>query len=116
MADIEVQPDGVRVAARAGETVLAALFRSGYGYRVGCRRGGCALCKVDLLEGEVDYPAVVAGTILTDEERRGGTCLTCRAVPRGDVVVRLRDERLRVVLPFLHAAAAQQARGGPATT
>lgn len=116
MADIEVRPDGVRVAARAGETVLAALFRSGYGYRVGCRRGGCALCKVDLVEGEVDYPAVVAATVLTDEERRDRTCLTCRAVPRGDVVVRLRDERLRVVLPFLHAATARQACGGPATT
>lgn len=115
MADIEVRPDGIRVAARNGETVLAALFRSGYGYRVGCRRGGCALCKVDLIEGEVDYPTVVAGTVLTDDERRGGTCLTCRAVPRGDVVVRLRDERLRVVLPFLHAAAARQARGGSIT-
>lgn len=73
MADSEVQPDGVRVTARAGEMVLAALFRSGCGCRVGCRRGG--------------------------------TCLTCRAVPRGDLVVRLRDERLRVVLPFLHADA-----------
>lgn len=115
MPDIEVRPDGVRVVARIGETVLAALFRSGYGYRVGCRRGGCGLCKVDLVEGSVEYPAVVADAVLTVDERRGGTCLTRRAVPCGDVVVRLRDERLKVVLPFLHAAAARRGRGGSTT-
>lgn len=114
MADIEVRPDGVRVTARAGETVLAALFRSGYGYRVGCRRGGCAMCKVDLVDGQVDYPAVIADTVLSEDERRGGTCLSCRAVPRGDVVVQLRDERLKVVLPFLHAT--RRPDRGPTTT
>jgi ferredoxin len=38
-----------------GETILEGLYRNGYAFRIGCRRGGCAICKVDLLAGEVQY-------------------------------------------------------------
>ncbi|MES4889584.1 2Fe-2S iron-sulfur cluster-binding protein [Streptomyces sp. NPDC096012] len=101
MATVTVEPDGITVALRPGECVLSALYRSGYGYRTGCRRGGCGICKVDLVEGEVVYPATVATSVLTAEERAGGTCLSCRAVPEEDIVIRLRDERLRRLNPFL---------------
>ncbi|WP_432842209.1 2Fe-2S iron-sulfur cluster-binding protein [Dactylosporangium sp. CA-092794] len=102
MPTVTVLPDDVAVTAADGEGILAALYRSGFGYRTGCRRGGCGVCKVDLVDGEVDYPVTVAATVLTPQERTTGTCLTCRAVPRGDVVIRLRDERLRCLIPFLH--------------
>ena len=49
-----------------GEAILAALYRNGYAYKVGCRRGGCGVCKVDLVEGEVSYPITVADTVLSD--------------------------------------------------
>jgi len=104
MATVTVLPDGVSVRSRDGECILAALYRSGYGYRIGCRRGGCGVCKVDLVAGAVEYTATVAEQVLTPGERAGGTCLTCRAVPRGDVVIRLRDDRLRRLSPFLAAA------------
>ncbi len=123
MPDIEVHPDGVRVTSRAGETVLAALSRSGYGYRVGCRRGGCGICKVDLRAGRVDYPVTVAQSVLPAGERRDGTCLSCRAVPLSDITITLRDDRLRVTAGILHAAlarrdarAATTARRAPADT
>jgi ferredoxin len=105
MVTITVLPDEVGVPARAGECILAALYRNGYGYRIGCRRGGCGICKVDLVEGAVDYPVALAGTVFTPAERRSGTCLSCRAVPAGDVVIRLRDQRLRRLSPLLTAAA-----------
>lgn len=107
--DADVRAADVRVMARPGETVLGALSRSGYGYRVGCRRGGCGVCKVDLLAGRVDYPVLVAESVLSPRERDDGTCLSCRAVPREDVVVALRDDRLRLVAGFLHAALARRA-------
>lgn len=117
MPDIEVQPDGVRVTSLAGETVLAALTRSGYGYRVGCRRGGCGICKVDLRSGRVGYPVAVAESVLPADEAAAGTCLSCRAVPHDDIVITLRDDRLRVTAGILHAAlarrAAQGGRSGP---
>jgi ferredoxin len=98
---VTVQPDGVVVELKDGETVLEGLYRSGYAYRTGCRRGGCGICKVDLRGGSVTYNRTIASTVLTDEEREDGTCLSCRAVPDGDVVIELRDEHLRRTNPLL---------------
>lgn len=95
MPSVTVQPDGIRTDTREGETVLQALARSGYGFRVGCRRGGCGVCKADLLDGEVDYPVTVSDEVLTDGERATGACLPCRAVPTDDITIRLRDDKLR---------------------
>ncbi len=101
MPTVTVQPGGIAVALHPGETVLAGLYRAGYAYRTGCRRGGCGICKVDLVEGPVEYHKPVADTVLTAEERAGGTALTCRAVPAGDITIALRDETLRCTNPLL---------------
>ena len=79
------------VEAHADETVLAALHRSGHAVRSGCRRGGCGICKVDVVDGDVAYTHPVAPSVLPDDERAAGVCLSCRAVPEGDVEVRLRE-------------------------
>ncbi|MYZ06555.1 2Fe-2S iron-sulfur cluster binding domain-containing protein [Streptomyces sp. SID2999] len=102
---MRVLPDDVSVEVREGETVLAALSRSGYGYRTGCTRGGCGICKVDLVAGRVHYPVTVAETVLAPDEAAAGTCLSCRAVPEGDVVIALRNECLRRLNPYLTSAA-----------
>ena len=73
------------------ETVLAALHRAGHAVRSGCRRGGCGICKLDLVSGEVAYDHVVAESVLSPQEKAEGACLSCRAVPEGDVVIRLRE-------------------------
>lgn len=96
MPIVTIQPDGEEVPARPGETILEALYASGYSYRIGCRRGGCAICKVDLRTGEVSYNRAVADTVLTPEEKADGTCLTCRAVPETDITIELRDEAVRL--------------------
>lgn len=105
MVRLRVQP-GVDVELRKDETVLAGLYRHGYTYRIGCRRGGCGICKVDLVCGEVRYDAAVSPEVLTDDERSSGTCLTCRAVPVDDVTIALREEQLRrnPLLAFLQKA------------
>jgi ferredoxin len=89
-----------------GETILAGLHRNGYAVNAGCRRGGCGICKADLVDGAVSYHQVVADTVLSDRERADGTCLICRAVPDADVTVSLPpDFKLRCVAPFLAALA-----------
>lgn len=105
---VRVAPEEVTVAARKDEYILAALNRSGYGYRTGCRRGGCGTCKADLLQGTVSYPVTVSSDVLTPEEIATGVCLPCRAVPHGEVVVQLRDDRLRCTSTFLAALAARE--------
>lgn len=97
MPQLTVQGEDASVVCQDDETVLDALYRNGFAYRTGCRRGGCGICKVDIISGSVKYNRVVADTVLTDEERASGTCLSCRAVPTSDTVIALRDENLRKV-------------------
>lgn len=118
MPVVTVQPGGKEVSVGEGETLLEGLFRAGYAYRVGCKRGGCGVCKVDLLDGEVVYNRTVANTVLTDEEREQGTCLSCRAVPQGDVTIALREDTLRCTNPFIALINRSRAKPGspaPAT-
>lgn len=101
VSGILIQSDGVRVEVRAGETVLAALARAGLKYRVGCKRGGCGVCKVRLCAGEVSSERTVAESVLSDQERVEGVCLRCRAVPLTGVVIELQEgDRLRRVFPY----------------
>jgi CDP-4-dehydro-6-deoxyglucose reductase len=95
MPRLTVGGEGVTVDLLDDETILEGLYRNGYAFRIGCRRGGCAICKVDLLDGEVVYNRAVADTVLTDDERAEGTCLTCRAVAVTDVTIALRKDNLR---------------------
>ena len=111
MARVTVQPEGVSVDLREGETILDGLFRNGYAYRIGCRRGGCAICMVDLVQGEVDYNRTVAEKVLSEADKAAGSCLSCRAVPRTDVVITLREENLRTVNPLMALYAASKSQG-----
>ncbi|HEY5849095.1 MAG TPA: 2Fe-2S iron-sulfur cluster-binding protein [Microlunatus sp.] len=116
MADVTIEPDGITAKAAADETVLAALGRAGLRYRVGCRRGGCGICKVQLVVGEVRYERPIATSVLSDNERVAGICLSCRAVPITNVVIELQEgDRLRRVLGFAYPAAAAASAATAAT-
>ncbi len=115
MADVTVLPDGVRISAADGETVLAALGRAGLRYRIGCRRGGCGICKLQLLAGEVYYERPIAESVLSDDEKVEGICLSCRAVPITNILIELQEgDHLRRVLPYGFASG-NSARPAPRT-
>ena len=101
MPNLTIHPTGEVIYLEPGETVLGGLYKAGYAYTIGCRRGGCAICKVDVLEGEFTYDHPVADSVISDEERTDGTCLSCRAVPDSDLTIEMRDSCLRLVNPFL---------------
>ena len=70
---------------------------------MGCRRGGCGICKVRLVLGEVRYERPISTSVLTDDERVEGICLSCRAVPITNIVIELQEgDRLRRVLGFVY--------------
>ena len=102
MPTVTIHPTGEVIYLDPEETVLSGLYKAGYAYTVGCRRGGCAICKVDCRSGEFSYNHPVADTVITDAERSDGTCLTCRAVPETDITIELRGENVRLVNRFLH--------------
>lgn len=101
MASVTVA--GVTLPLRPGETILAGLYRAGYAYRIGCRRGGCGLCAAEVTSGEVAYAGAIAAQALPPAtDPAAPPCLTCRAVPVTDVVIRLPDDaRFRCVAPML---------------
>lgn len=103
MTRLRILPDNEQILVKPGETILQALYAAGFAYRVGCRRGGCAICKVDILEGFVTYDHPVAESVLTEAELNEGTCLTCRAVPEGDLTISLREESLQLKSSILRS-------------
>ena len=101
MPEVMILPDGLQVNAAEAETVLKALSRAGLKYRVGCKRGGCGICKVQLVLGEVRYERPIAESVLSDDERVEGICLSCRAVPITNIAIELQEgDRLSKVLGF----------------
>lgn len=102
MNRLEIAGTDVSVTVREGETMLRALNRVGYSYRVGCRRGGCGTCVVDVVEGRIAYDRPVADSVLSREDRADGACLSCCAVPQSDVVITVRPgTNLRHIVPLL---------------
>jgi CDP-4-dehydro-6-deoxyglucose reductase len=99
--NLTIHPTGEVIYLEPGETVLGGLYKAGYAYTIGCRRGGCAICKVDVREGEFSYNRPVADAVISEQERTDGTCLSCRAVPDSDLTIEMRDDCLRLVNPFL---------------
>ena len=102
MPTVTIQPTGEVIHLEPGQTVLSGLYQAGFAYTVGCRRGGCAICKLDCRSGDFHYDHPVADTVLTEAERLDDTCLSCRAVPDTDIVIELRGENVRLVNTFLH--------------
>lgn len=103
-----IEPHGKKVIGRAGETVLQALMNHYYGREGrpafnGCRRGGCASCKAELLSGDVDHSNVYSRAALPDAERTQRYILACQAYPRSDLAIRFpkRQEPLARVLQAL---------------
>jgi ferredoxin len=113
MHRVTILPDDVVLPVDDGETLLDAILRDGFTYHFGCRRGGCTECKVALLAGEVTYDKRIASDVFSDEERAAGVCLSCRAIPETDVVIRLQDsDQLKCVSPLGFAVARQRLAAG----
>ena len=57
--------------------------------------------------GEVRYERPVADSVLSDDQRVAGICLSCRAVPITNIAIELQEgDRLRRVLGFAYPSAA----------
>lgn len=50
----------------------------------GCHGGGCGVCKIKILSGEVET-LNMSKKYISDEEKEQGFVLACRAMPKTDV-------------------------------
>ncbi|MBH0237327.1 flavin reductase family protein [Methylobrevis albus] len=83
---VRIEPRGVEIAVRAGETILEAALRSGVPLPSSCRKGMCSTCRVRKLSGEVDMQQDGG---LFDDEVEAGDILACCSRPLTPLVIEI---------------------------
>lgn len=74
---------------REYQSVLAAMSLSGAScVQVGCRSGGCGVCRVEVLSGAFETGQMSQAQVC-DADREKGIALACQLFPRGDLRVRV---------------------------
>ena len=87
---ITLLPMGEVLPCSPGETVLRAILRSGARVFFGCTGGGCGVCKMRLISGQLDYGRYSVA-VLSEDERREGFFLSCQAKPLSDLTIQLTE-------------------------
>ncbi|MGB0747656.1 MAG: 2Fe-2S iron-sulfur cluster binding domain-containing protein [Magnetospiraceae bacterium] len=71
------------------ESVLEGMLRLGRrGIPVGCRGGGCGVCKVEITDGQADSK-VMSRAHVSLEDLAEGRVLACRIYPKSDLSLRV---------------------------
>lgn len=94
---VTIEETGEHYACDEQESLLVAMARSGRrGIPLGCRGGGCGVCKVQVTEGQ--YATRPMSRQHVSEEDQARHCLlACRVFPRGDVSVKVLGKMHREV-------------------
>ncbi|WP_375211479.1 2Fe-2S iron-sulfur cluster-binding protein [Hyphococcus sp.] len=76
------------ISCSVGANVLEALERAGHkGIPVGCRRGGCGICRVKIIAGDVLRKRMSREKVSFAEEKQN-YALACCIYPRSDLTVK----------------------------
>ena len=68
-------------------SLLVGMGRVGAKYiPVGCRAGGCGVCKIRVIEGVYNVKVMSRAHVSTDEEQQG-YALACRVYPRSNMLI-----------------------------
>lgn len=85
---VTIADTGEAYACNSAETVLVGLARLGKrGIPVGCRGGGCGVCKVEVVSGQYRKRVMSRNHVNADDEACHRV-LACCIYPSSDVVVR----------------------------
>lgn len=86
---VRIEEAGVSYACAPRESLLEGMHRLGLrGIPVGCRGGGCGVCKVQLEAGECSK-RVMSRDHVSAEEEANGIVLACRVKPLSDIRLRV---------------------------
>lgn len=88
-AAYEISLKDLNVAYQCGEdqNLLSSMERKGKrGIMVGCRGGGCGVCKVKVLQGNFQAKKMSREHVSQDEQA-AGYVLACRCEPRSDLTL-----------------------------
>lgn len=82
---VHIVETGERFAVDADESILEASFKAGVKLAHECQFGGCATCRVKVVEGAVHYDEFPMA--LTESEAQSGFALACQARLDSDVTI-----------------------------
>jgi ferredoxin len=86
---ITIEDSGVAFRCSGQQSLLVGMESLGKkGIPVGCRGGGCGVCKVEIVAGDYQTRAMSREHVSADEERRGRV-LACCATPQSDITLRV---------------------------
>ena len=82
---VVIENTGERYQCAPDRNLLIAMEQLGRrGIPVGCRNGGCGVCKVKVIAGDISTRVMSRAHVSADEEA-AGIVLACRAFPRSDL-------------------------------
>lgn len=83
---VRVETTGETYPCALDESLLQGMLKLGRrGIPVGCVNGGCGVCKVQIVEGEVRALGPVSRAHVSVEEEARGITLACRVAPLSPV-------------------------------
>ncbi len=79
---VHVAQTGEQYPCAKNESLLTGMLRLGRkGIPVGCVNGGCGVCKVRILQGEIQPLGPISRAHVTAQEEGQGFTLACRVAP-----------------------------------
>ncbi len=86
---VHIEDTGERFDCLPGESLLTSMVRLGRrGIPVGCRGGGCGVCKIEITQGQVSTRVMSRAHISSDDECNG-RLLACKSSPLTDVSIKV---------------------------
>ena len=79
---VHVAQTGEQYPCASNESLLTGMLRLGRkGIPVGCVNGGCGVCKVRILQGQITSLGPISRAHVTVDEEDQGYTLACRVAP-----------------------------------
>ena len=86
---VRIEDAGVSYACAPRESLLEGLHRLGLrGIPVGCRGGGCGVCKIEVLAGEF-HTRAMSREHVSDDDVAHQRLLACRVYPSSDLSLKV---------------------------
>lgn len=87
---VTIAPTGETFLNDPHHSILESMYRLGKrGIPVGCRSGGCSVCKVEVVEGEWRQCRPMSREYVSDEDLRAGRVLACCVTPTRKMTLRV---------------------------
>ncbi len=87
--EITIADIGDRFFCKDGQNVLLAMERLGRdGIPVGCRGGGCGICRVQVVGGGKYRTLKMSRAQVSETDAAQGICLACKLIPESDLHIR----------------------------